>query len=109
MLDNINGRLLFLSTGLVGRFNSVVQSLPTSLNVSLIVDHLVDKLFDKGNRTDIDNTVAKDSRKAELIFLLNEVIRGKTFFTSPRGNSINTSHFSDPLSPRNIVFLTTVF
>ena len=49
----------------------------------MIVDHLVDKIVDKGNLPDIDKMCAKnveESRKAELVFLLNEVIGGKTCF-----------------------------
>ncbi len=65
---NVKERLSFLSTGLVRRFNSVIRSLPTSLNVSLIVDHLVDKIGAKSE---------EESRKAELVYLLNEVIGGK--------------------------------
>jgi hypothetical protein len=77
---NVNERLSFLSTGLVRRFNSVIRSLPTSLNVSLIVDYLVDKIGAKSE---------EESRKAELVYLLNEVIGGKSFhFYFKQNNSI---------------------
>jgi hypothetical protein len=54
----------------------LIESVSSYSDVGLIVDHLLDKLGAKSSSD--GEEPEEDSRKEEIVFLINEIVQGRT-------------------------------